>query len=285
MSVVVTGATGHLGRLVVESLLERGYAPGDVTATGRDTGKIADLAERGVNVRRADFEDPASLREAFRSADAVLLVSGAELGKRVAQHRNAIEAAEEAGVGHLVYTSAPKADDTTLILAPEHKATEEILAASGLSHTVLRNGWYNENYQQDLEQAREHGALIGSAGEGRTASAARRDLAEAAAVVLVDPAPHAGAVYELTGDTAWTRKELAGYISELLGREVLYRDLSPEEHGAVLTGVGLDAGTAEFVVGLDRNTRDGELAATPGTLAKLIGRPTTPVIETLRELL
>ncbi|GAA1467964.1 SDR family oxidoreductase [Nocardiopsis exhalans] len=284
MSVVVTGATGHLGRLVVESLLERGYPAADITATGRSTDKLADLAERGVTVRHADFEDRASLREAFEGADAVLLVSGSELGKRVEQHRNAIEAAKEAGVGHLVYTSAPRASDTTLILAPEHKATEEILAASGLSHTILRNGWYNENFEQVLEQAREHGALIGSAGEGRTASAARRDLAEAAAVVLTDPAPHAGAVYELSGDTAWTREELAGYVSELLGREIVYRDLSHEEHEAVLTGAGLDAGTAGFVVGLDRNTRDGELSATSGTLTKLIGRPTTPVAETLRLL-
>lgn len=284
MSVVVTGATGHLGCLVVESLLERGYAAGDITATGRNTGKLADLAERGVTVRRADFEDPASLRAAFQGADTVLLVSGAELGKRVAQHRNAIEAAKEVGVGHLVYTSAPQASDTTLILAPEHKATEEILVASGLSNTILRNGWYNEISQQDLEQAREHGAFVGSAGEGRTASAARRDLAEAAAVVLTDPAPHTGAVYELTGDNAWTKAELAGYMSEVLGREVVYRDLSPEEHRAVLTGAGLDADTAEFVVGLDRNTRDGELALTSGTLAELLGRPTTPVIDTLREL-
>ncbi|WP_017583681.1 SDR family oxidoreductase [Nocardiopsis valliformis] len=284
MSVVVTGATGHLGRLVVESLLERGYSAAEVTATGRSTDKLADLVERGVTVRHADFEDRASLREAFEGADAVLLVSGSELGKRVEQHRNAIEAAKEAGVGHLVYTSAPKASDTTLILAPEHKATEEILADSGLSHTILRNGWYNENFEQVLEQAREHGALIGSAGEGRTASAARRDLAEAAAVVLTDPAPHAGAVYELSGDTAWTREELAGYVSELLGREIVYRDLSHEEHEAVLTSAGLDAGTAGFVVGLDRNTRDGELSATSGTLTKLIGRPTTPVTETLRRL-
>ncbi|GHC82230.1 NAD(P)-dependent oxidoreductase [Nocardiopsis terrae] len=285
MSVVVTGATGQLGRLVVESLLERGYPAEDITATGRDTARIADLADRGVTVRRADFEDPESLREAFRGADTVLLVSGTELGRRVEQHGNAIQAARGVGVGHLVYTSAPRADETTLVLAPEHRATEELLAASGLTHTVLRNGWYNELSQQALEQARAHGAFAGSAGRGRTASAARRDLAEAAAVVLADPAPHAGAVHELSGDTAWTNEELARDLGELLGREVRYRDLSPEEHRTVLAGAGLDEDTVEFVVTLDRNVRDGELAATPGTLSKLIGRPTTPVVETLRGLL
>ncbi|GAB3692198.1 SDR family oxidoreductase [Nocardiopsis oceani] len=284
MSVVVTGATGHLGRLVVESLLDRGYPAGDITATGRNTAKIADLADLGVTVARADFADPDSLRKAFKGAEAVLLVSGAELGKRVEQHRNAIEAAKEVGVGHLVYTSAPKAADTTLILAPEHKATEEVLAASGLTHTVLRNGWYNEIAEQALQQAREHGSFVGSAGEGRTASASRKDLAEAAAVVLTDPAPHAGAVYELTGDTAWTNEDLAGYIGEVLGRDIAYRNLGPEEHRAVLTDAGLDQGTVDFVVGIDGNVRDGELSHVSDTLPKLIGRPTTPVVETLRSL-
>lgn len=284
MSVVVTGATGHLGRLVVESLLDRGYPAAEVTATGRNTGKLADLAERGVAVRRADFEDRSSLREAFAGADAVLLVSGSELGKRVEQHRNAIEAAKEAGAGHLVYTSAPRANDTTLILAPEHKATEEILAASGLSHTILRNGWYSELYGQTLEQARAHGSFIGSTGQGRVASASRADLAEAAAVVLVDPAPHEGAVLELTGETAWTSDELAGYLSQILGREVAYRDLSPEEHRAALLAAGLDTELAEFLVGVDGNIRDGELSHVTSLLSELLGRPATPVAETLRRL-
>ena len=183
MTVVVTGATGHLGRLVVESLLERGYPAAGITATGRSTEKLADLAERGVTVRHADFEDRASLREAFEGADTVLLVSGSELGKRVEQHRNAIEAAKETGAGHLVYTSAPRANDTTLILAPEHKATEEILTASGLGYTILRNGWYTENYTGSIGGALAGGAVIGSAGEGKLSLATRADYAEAAAAV------------------------------------------------------------------------------------------------------
>ncbi|WP_150239536.1 SDR family oxidoreductase [Nocardiopsis quinghaiensis] len=281
-SVVVTGATGHLGRLVVEDILAKGHPAERITATGRDAGGLTGLADRGVRTARADFGDPASLRDAFEGADTLLLVSGSEVGKRVDQHRNAIEAAGAVGVGHVVYTSAPKATDTTLVLAPEHKATEEILTASGLAYTVLRNGWYNENFEQQLDQARETGAFVGSAGGGRVASASRQDLAEAASVVLRDPKAHAGAVYELSGDTAWTHAELAAALGELLGREVLYRDLTTEEHVAALTGAGLDEGTARFVAALDANIRDGELSMTTGELSRLIGRPTTPVAETLR---
>ncbi|MEU3308287.1 SDR family oxidoreductase [Nocardiopsis sp. NPDC055551] len=282
MSVVVTGATGHLGRLVVESLLERGLPAGEITATGRDTTKLADLAELGVATARADFEDPASLRAAFAGADTLLLVSGSEVGERARQHRNAIEAAKEAAVGHIAYTSVLRADRSALSLAPEHKATEQILAESGLPHTLLRNGFYSEVYVNQLEQAREHGAVVGSAGEGLLSSASRADYAEAAAVVLLDPAAHAGAVYELAGDQAWTYTDLAAAIGEVLGREVAYNDLNEEQHRKVLTGAGLDEATAEFVVGLDTSAREGELYGEPGHLSKLIGRPTTPIVDTLR---
>ncbi|MFF8763967.1 SDR family oxidoreductase [Nocardiopsis dassonvillei] len=285
MSVVITGATGHLGRLVVEDLLDRGVPAERITATARDTARLADLAGRGVRTVHADFDEPASWGEALKGADTLLLVSGTAIGERVRQHGTVIDAAAEAGVGHIVYTSAPKATDTTLVLAPEHKATEELVTASGLAYTILRNGWYNENFAQQLDQARATGAFVGSAGRGRTASASRRDLAEAASAVLRDPAAHAGAVYELSGDTAWTYDDLAATLGELLGREVVYRDLTTEEHVAALTGAGLDEGTARFVAALDTNTRDGELSATTGELSRLIGRPTTPVGETLRALL
>ncbi|WP_226655613.1 SDR family oxidoreductase [Leifsonia sp. LS1] len=282
MTIVVTGATGHLGRLTVDSLLARGVAASDIRAAGRSADRLAPLAALGVQTAVIDFEQPETLAAAFSGADAVLLVSGSDIGKRVAQHRNAIEAAEAAGVSRLVYTSAPKATDTDLVLAPEHKATEELLAASSLAVTILRNNWYTENYVGLIEQAEATGELVGSAGTGRVASASRKDYAEAAAVVLIESG-HEGAVYELSGDTAWTFDELAATIGALVGREVVYRSVTAEEHASILSGAGLDEGTVGFVVALDGNIRDGALADATSTLSGLIGRPTTPLAQGLAE--
>jgi NAD(P)H dehydrogenase (quinone) len=283
MTILVTAASGQLGRLVLDSLLARGVAPADVRAGARIPDVLADYAERGVDVVHLDYDDDDSVAAAVKGADSVLLVSGTELGRRVEQHRGVIDAAVAAGVGHLVYTSAPKADDTTLVLAPEHRATEELVRASGVPFTILRNNWYAENYAQNLGSARETGALVTSAGQGRVASAARADYADAAAVVLIEPG-HEGAVYELAGDEAWTFDTLAAALAEVLGRDVELRQVSPEEHVSLLEGFGLDPGTAGFVAALDGNIRDGELAQTDGTLARLIGRPTTPLVDALRPL-
>lgn len=283
MSIVVTGATGHLGRLIVTDLLEHGVAPGEIVAGGRDLARVADLADRGVRVARLDYEDRATLREALTGADTLMLVSGSEVGQRVAQHRAAIETAAEVGVRRVVYTSAPAADTSPLILAPEHKATEEVLRGSGLAVTVLRNNWYTENYGQALEQARATGVLASSAGDGRIASAPRADYAAAAAAVLTTDG-HDGAVYELGGDEPWTQDDLAAAIAEVIGRPVTYQRLTSAEHLALLTGAGLDEGTAQFVVALDANTRDGDLAGGSHDLSTLIGRPTTPLVDGLRAL-
>lgn len=283
--IAVTAATGHLGHLVVDSLLERGVAPERVVAAVRTPAKAADLAERGVVVREADYSRPETLTTALDGVDVLLLVSGSEVGQRVQQHANVVEAARVAGIRHLVYTSAPQATTSALVLAPEHKATEELVAASGLPATILRNGWYTENYLGVVEQARETGVVLGSVGEGLVASASRRDYAEAAAVVLAaadaDPA-FEGGVHELSGDVAWDHPFLAATIGEIVGREVVYQDVTPEVHTQVLRDAGLDEGTAGFVVALDGNTRDGLLAATSDELSRLIGRPTMPLAEGLR---
>lgn len=272
--IVVTGASGHLGRLVVEGLKKQ--LPADrIVAAARTPEKAADL---GVPVRKADYDDPATLAAAFDGADKVLLISGSEVGSRVAQHRAVVEAAQKAGVSHLVYTSAPRADTTPLVLAPEHKATEEIIRKSGLPFTFLRNGWYNENYEQTVQQAVHTGEFVGSAGEGRTASAARADYADAAVAVLTGEG-HENKVYELSGDIAWTRAELAATIAEAAGKPVTYRNLTSERHQATLVEAGLPEATAQFVVALDGNTRDGLLGETSGELRELIGRPTTPIGE------
>jgi NAD(P)H dehydrogenase (quinone) len=205
-----------------------------------------------------------------------MLVSGSEVGQRVAQHGAAIDAAARAGVTRIVYTSAPKASSTTLVLAPEHKATEELLAASGIAYTVLRNGWYTENYVATVNQARESGVIAASVGDGLTASASRVDYADAAVAALLG-AGHEGKVYELAGDVAWSHAELAQVVADILGTEVVYNALTPEDHLAVLTSAGLDDGTAGFVVALDANTREGLLGETSPDLRTLIGRPSTPL--------
>jgi NAD(P)H dehydrogenase (quinone) len=280
MPLLITGASGHLGRLVVDALLDRGVAASEIRAGARDTARIADLADRGVQTVRLDYDEPASVADAMAGVDRVLLISGSEVGKRVAQHRTVIDAAAAAGVGQLVYTSAPHADTSALLLAPEHKATEEAIAASGVPATILRNNWYTENYLGTLAQARETGVVASSTGDGRVASASRRDFAEAAAAVLTTDG-HVGAVYELGGDVAWTHAELAAAIGELLGRDVAYVAQTPEEQASMLEAAGLDAGTVGFIVGLDGNIRDGLLGEVTGDLSRLIGRPTTPLVEGL----
>lgn len=274
MTLVVTGATGRLGRLAIEHLLARGTAASDILATGRDTAKLEALG-LGVRTAVADFEDPASLDAAFAGAEAILLVSGSEVGKRVAQHTAAIEAAARAGA-RLVYTSAPKATTSPLILAPEHKATEEAIAAAGLPAVILRNGWYNENYAQTVSELATTGTTLSSAGDGRVASAARSDYAEAAAVALTD-ASLVGTVHELSGDTAWTFDELAALVAEIAGRDASISHVSAEEHARILTEAGVPEGGVGFVVGLDANIADGLLGETDGSLARLIGHPTTEI--------
>jgi NAD(P)H dehydrogenase (quinone) len=280
MTIVVTGATGYLGKLIVEGLLREGVSPSDIVAGGRNADKLAALAELGVRTARIDYTDAASLSAAFAGADTLMLVSGSEVGQRVDQHTAAIEAAVAAGIGRVVYTSAPAATNTKLAVAPEHKVTEELLLASGLVTTMLRNGWYTENYVQTANQARESGTVISSAGDGRVASASRVDYADAAVAVLTGEG-HDGLTYELTGDVAWSFYDLAAAISSVIGRDVVYTPVSTEEYLDILKAAGIDEGTAGFVVALDTNIRDGLLGKTNGDLARLIGRPTTPLAEGL----
>ncbi|MBT2445963.1 SDR family oxidoreductase [Streptomyces sp. ISL-43] len=283
MSIVVTGATGALGRLVVEELLTR--VPADrIAAVVRDAAKAADLAERGVELRVADYDDPASLAGAFRAGDRVLLVSGNEIGRRVAQHTAVLKAASAAGVAQLAYTGILGGPEADFELAAEHRATEQAILDSGIPYTFLRNGWYHENYTRDLASQLERGALVGSAGEGRVASAARADYAAAAAVALTGEG-HLNRAYELSGDASWSLAEYAAELSAQAGREVAYTELTPEAHQAVLTGAGLPEGFAAVFVDVDAAIRRGRLASTGGDLTRLIGRPTTPVAGAIADAL
>ncbi|WP_350348943.1 NAD(P)H-binding protein [Agromyces sp. G08B096] len=284
MTILVTAASGQLGRLVIDALLARGADPAEVVATARDTSRLADLAERGVRTATLDYDRPETIAAALDRVDRMLLVSGSVPGQRVDGHRAVIDAAAAAGVGRLVYTSAPHATTADFALAADHRATEEHLAASGVPAVVLRNNWYTENYVADVARAAETGEITASAGDGRVASASRADYAEAAAAVLLGAARD-GDVLELSGETAWSYEELAATASELTGRDVTYRRLSTDEHVAALQGAGLDAGTAGFVAGIDDAIRRGVLADAQPVLAELIGRPTTPLVDGLRAAL
>ena len=279
MSIVVTGATGHLGRLVVEALLERGVPAGQIVATGRRTESLADLAERGVVVRRADFDDATSLREAFTGAEKLLLVSGSEPGRRIAQHGTAIEAAKAAGVRHIAYTSIVRADTSSLLLAADHRGTEELLAASGVPHTLLRNAWYYENYTGQLPVYLEHG-IVGATGDARLSAAARADYAEAAAAVLTGEG-HEGAVYELGGES-FSMAELAEVVSAATGRTVTYTDLPVEQYTQVLVAAGLPEPVAAVFADGNRGAAAGELLVDGSDLEKLIGRTPTPLADAVQ---
>ena len=276
----VTGASGPFGHLAIDSLLASGIAPDQVVAIARTTSKVADLADRGVVVRRGDYSDPASLPGALAGVDTLLLVSGSEMGRRVAQHGAVIDAAVAAGVRRLAYTSAPHADTTRLVLAPEHKATEELIAASGSAYTILRNSWYVENYTAQLPQYLAQGAIVSAAGDGRVSGAARADYAAAAAAVLVGDG-HENQVYEL-GGPAFTMADLADVVTEVSGTHVVSKEVSSPERVEILRGAGLDEAVAGFVAALDEATERGDLEVDPSVLSGLLGRPVTPLVDVVR---
>jgi Predicted nucleoside-diphosphate-sugar epimerases len=271
MSIVITGASGHLGRLVVDQLLAAGTPPAQIVATGRDLDKLADLAGKGVTVRRADFADPATLDDAFAGADALLLVSTTTVGDRFDNARTAIDAAQRVGVSRIVYTSMVNASTAKMTLAEAHNRTEDHLKQSGAAYTILRNGWYLENYTDQLPIIRQYHALMGSAGDGRVSAASREDLAAAAVVVLTQDG-HVGATYEL-GGTPFTMTELAATVSDVLGTPIAYRDLPIPDYTGALAGAGLPSEMAAAVADADAGLARGELFTDSEDLAKLIGRP------------
>jgi len=277
MTLAITGATGQLGRLAIAALKARGLEE-PIVALARDPAKAADL---GVEVRRADYREPESLAAALQSIDRLVLISASEFDDRAGQHRNVIEAAKAAGVKHLVYTSILKGLDSPALIAEDHKATEKEIAASGIPATILRNGWYTENYTGSLDGALAAGAMIGSAGDGKLSTAARADYAEAIAVVLTEPG-HVGKIYELAGDTAYTHAEMAAEVSKIAGKAIPYNDLPEAEYRGVLESFGLPGPVAAILADADARAGDrGSLFDDSRTLSGLIGRPTTPMAETV----
>ena len=273
----VTGASGQLGRLVVESLLQK-VAPSEIVALARNPESVADLAAKGVTVRAFDYDAPDTLAPGLAGVTRLLLISGNAIGSRVPQHRAVIDAAKAAGVQLIAYTSLLRAQTSPMQMAAEHKATEDLLAASGVAAALLRNGWYTENYLMSAGPAIEHGVLIGSAGDGLVSGAARADYAEAAAVVL---ARGEAGTYELAGDSGFTHAELAAALAEASGKPVAYQDLPQAEYAKALEGAGLPGPFAAILADSDARVADGALFDESKTLSGLIGRPTTPWRETI----
>jgi NAD(P)H dehydrogenase (quinone) len=273
--IAITGATGQLGRLVIQELL-RSVPANQIIAAVRTPAKAQDLAALGVQVRQADYAQPATLQAAFAGVDKLLLISSSEVGQRAPQHRAVIDAAKAAGVKLIAYTSLLRADTSALGLAAEHKETEAALHASGVPFVLLRNGWYAENYAGTVPMAVQHGAVMGSAREGRIAAASRADYAAAAATVLVREG-QAGKVYELAGDTSFTMAEFAAEIASQSSKPVAYVDMPPADYAAALVKVGLPEGFAALLADSDAAAANGGLFDNSGQLAQLIGRSTTPI--------
>ena len=281
--IVITGATGQLGHLVIHELLQS-IPAGDIVAAVRSPEKADDLRQLGVQVRQADYTQPATLDSAFAGAGKLLLISSSEVGQRTAQHANVIAAAKKAGVQLLAYTSILHADSTPLGLGEEHRATEAMLQDSGLPYVLLRNGWYTENYAASIPVALQYGVFTGAAGEGRISSAARADYAAAAARVLSSEG-HAGKVYELAGDDSYTLAEFTAEIARQSGKEIQYQNMSKADFAAALKQAGLPDGLADMLADSDSGAEKGGLYDTSQTLSGLIGRPTTPFASVIKAAL
>ncbi|GAB3998050.1 SDR family oxidoreductase [Glycomyces albus] len=279
--IAVTGATGHLGRLVIERLLERGAPPERIIALVRDPDRAGDLASRGVQVRHFDYDRPNTLQPPLADVEKLLLVSGSEVGRRLDQHRNVIDAAGYAGVGLLLYTSLLHADTSQIALAAEHIATEHLITDSGLPHVIMRNGWYMENYTGNLSEVIESGTLYGAAGKGRVAAAARNDYAEAAAVLLTED-HGVGKVYELCGDEPFTYEELAAAVGKVAGTDVTYQHMDPDAYRQALLDSGAPLEMAEALADYDQGIARGDLDSDSPELTELIHRPTTSLIDAVR---
>lgn len=283
MKIAITGATGQLGQLVIQSLLKN-TAAANIVALVRNESKATNLKAKGIELRLFDYDTPVTLASALSGIDKLLLISANEVGRRTAQHKAVIDAAQHAGVPYIVYTSLLNADHSPLGLAQEHCETESLIQASGLQYTFLRNNWYSENYLAGVTHTVEVGTLYGAAGEGKISSAARADYAEAAAKVLTTSG-HENKTYELAGSTSFTLADLAADIANVSGKEITYQNLSAEDYTQALTQAGLPVGLVDIIVDADIQTEKGAMFSDSKDLEQLIGHPTTAIKEQIAVIL
>lgn len=282
--IALTGASGQLGHLVIEELVNEGIPLNEIMAVARSTDKLANLQEKGLNVRYADYEKPETIKKALNGATRLLLISASEVGKRFKQHKNVIDMAKESTVEFIAYTSILKADSSPLSLAKEHRETEDYLKSASIPYTFLRNGWYSENYTQFIGAALEFGHVSGCAGDAKFSCAERRDYALAAAKVLASK-NHAGKTYELAGDTAFKLSDFAKMISEQAGRNISYENISQDEFAALMQKAGLPPLLAKALADAEIGASKGALFDDSKQLSSLIGRPTTPILESIKKVL
>lgn len=285
MKIAIAGATGQLGQLVIDALLARGADPAQLIALGRSEEKLAPLAGKGIETRVADYNVEAGLVSALEGVDKLLLISGSEVGQRITQHENVIQAAQRVNVSLIAYTSVANALTGNMKLAQEHVATEQLLAGSGIDYVLLRNGWYTENYTDQLMGYLNSGVVLGAAGDGRISAAPRADYAEAAAAILLSEENEAGKSYELGGDKSFTLSQLAGAVGAAAGQEVAYQDVEPEQLVTIYTESGVPAQFAEILVDTDLRVREGALEINSSDLSRLIGRSTTSLGKAIKDVL
>ena len=280
MKTAVTGATGQLGQMVVEQLKNRKSIE-EIVALARNLEKASGL---GVEVREFDYTKPEIMVESLNGIDQLLLISGSEWGQRAKQHSNVINAAKKAGVKWIVYTSLLRADNTGINIAGEHLASEKALKESGIAYTILRHGWYSENYTMSIPGALKGGAFLGSAKDGKISSAPRADYAEAAAIVLTDER-YKGKTFELAGDTSYTLSDLAAEVSKQSGKSIPYKDIPEQEYANILKNIGFPEGFAQALASWDVSASKGDLYCDTNHLTEILGRPTTPIVETVKSTL
>ena len=285
MKIAITGATGQLGRLVIDALLQRGADPAQLVAIGRSEEKLEPLAGKGLQTRVADYNVEASLVAALEGVDKLLLVSSSEVGQRATQHENVITAAQRVNVKLIAYTSIANALTGNMKLAQEHIATEHLLAGSDIGYVLLRNGWYTENYTDQLLGYLNSKVVLGAAADGKISAATRADYAEAAAAVLLSEAGEAGKIYELGGDKPFTLSQLAGAVGAAAGQDVAYQDMDPEKLVEIYTESGVPAVFADILVDTDLRIREGGLEVHSGDLARLIGRAPTSLGKAIKDAL
>lgn len=285
MKIAITGATGQLGNLVIDSLLARGANPADLVAIGRSAEKLESFAGRGLQTRVADYNVESALVSALEGIDKLLLISASDVGQRVAQHENVINAAKRTNVSLIAYTSIANALTGGMKLAEEHVATERLLAGSGINYVLLRNGWYLENYTDQLLGYLNSGVVLGAAGDGKISAATRADYAEAAAAVLLSEEKQSGKIYELGSDKAFTMTQLAGAVGAAAGQDVSYQEMDPEQLEQIYAQSGVPGPFAQILVDTDVQVRDGALEVNSGDLAKLIGRAPTSLGKAIKDTL